>query len=592
MRIPVFRTRAAATQEAPGRSIQARMRGDVLAQAELQKVSVGQEMVAQIGEYAKMRYKEAEELKLNEALLAAEDGIRTASRDLSRSSQLYNIFEGENLWDQQTSAIRDQALDALGGNRFTRQKFLERYGQMEVTSRFELRGVVDRKIEAAKQAAITARNEQTVVDLSDPGLTDPAAMIEKYNATLAGLTVDQARSVKNGTANPTVVQAANLKLKKRIAENVASAYIGSDPILAATMLGALEIQDRIDLGEDVPKDEMPALPGGSYALYTLQNLPRDEAINVLANALTNANKFAALEEKMQQRAEAAEKDVIQNAKNRYFYYQPDETYSIVDLNRFLPNAIGYLPKEAFADVENIKGTDMRTAIETYLDASNAITPDFREKINKLDEEENVSFLPYREKSDQKTYDELFAYKNKGDLRYSDVEDYKRQLSREDYVYFINSIETEEEEAVSAAKRYAQATFQYDEQTALDPNMGRASKAAFYSVVAELERAVADRRLSAEGPMTPTEINQLTRNLINDQKEFFEQQLRQDYVGQIDRYNKDNSGIGMLLSYENPLADLDNWYAGLSVAEQTAQNSKYGRIRSNLKLEYFNKGFEY
>lgn len=590
MRIPVFRTRAAATQEAPGRSIQARMRGDVLAQAELQKVSVGQEMVAQIGEYAKMRYKEAEELKLNEALLSAEEGIRTASRDLSRSSQLYNIFEGENLWDQQTSAIRDQALDALGGNRFTRQKFLERYGQMEVTSRFQLRGVVDRKIEAAKQAAITARNEQMVVDLSDPGLTDPAAMIEKYNATLAGMTVDQARSVKNGTANPTVVQAANLKLKKRIAENVASAYIGSDPILAATMLGALEIQDRIDLGEDVPKDEMPALPGGSYALYTLQNLPRDEAINVLADALTNANKFAALEEKMRQRAEAAEKDVIQNAKNRYFYYQPDETYSIIDLNRFLPNALKYLPKEAFADVENIKGTDMRTAIETYLDASNAITPDFREKINKLDEEENVSFSPYREKSDPKTYDELFAYKNIGDLRYTDVEDAKRELSREDYVYFINSLETEEEEAVSAAKRYAQATFQYDEQTALDPDMGRASKAAFYSVVAELERAVADRRLSAEGPMTPTEINQLTRNLITDQKDFFDQQLRQDYIGTIDRYNDLYGGTNINLSYENPLADLDTWYSGL--ADQKTQEANYARIKSTLKREYFDKGFKF
>ena len=590
MRIPVFRTRAAATQEAPGRSIQARMRGDVLAQAELQKVSVGQEMVAQIGEYAKMRYKEAEELKLNEALLSAEEGIRTASRDLSRSSQLYNIFEGENLWDQQTSAIRDQALDALGGNRFTRQKFLERYGQMEVTSRFQLRGVVDRKIEAAKQAAITARNEQMVVDLSDPGLTDPAAMIEKYNATLAGMTVDQARSVKNGTANPTVVQAANLKLKKRIAENVASAYIGSDPILAATMLGALEIQDRIDLGEDVPKDEMPALPGGSYALYTLQNLPRDEAINVLADALTNANKFAALEEKMRQRAEAAEKDVIQNAKNRYFYYQPDETYSIIDLNRFLPNALKYLPKEAFADVENIKGTDMRTAIETYLDASNAITPDFREKINKLDEEENVSFSPYREKSDPKTYDELFAYKNKGDLRYTDVEDAKRELSREDYVYFINSLETEEEEAVSAAKRYAQATFQYDEQTALDPDMGRASKAAFYSVVAELERAVADRRLSAQGPMTPTEINQLTRNLITDQKDFFDQQLRQDYIGTIDRYNDLYGGTNINLSYENPLADLDTWYSGL--ADQKTQEANYARIKSTLKREYFDKGFKF
>lgn len=85
MRIPVFRTRAVATQEAPGRSIQARMRGDLLAQAELQKASVGQEMVAQIGEYAKMRYKEAEELKLNEALLAAEDGH---SDSLTRSVAL------------------------------------------------------------------------------------------------------------------------------------------------------------------------------------------------------------------------------------------------------------------------------------------------------------------------------------------------------------------------------------------------------------------------------------------------------------------------------------------------------------------------
>jgi len=121
-------------------------------------------------------------------------------------------------------------------------------------------------------------------------------------------------------------------------------------------------------------------------------------------------------------------------------------------------------------------------------------------------------------------------------------------------------------------------------------MGRASKAAFYSVVAELERAVADRRLSAEGPMTPTEINQLTRNLITDQKDFFDQQLRQDYIGTIDRYNDLYGGTNINLSYENPLADLDTWYSGL--ADQKTQEANYARIKSTLKREYFDKGFKF
>ena len=47
MRIPVFRTRAVATGEAPGRRIQARMRGDVLARAELQRGEVGAELIHQ-----------------------------------------------------------------------------------------------------------------------------------------------------------------------------------------------------------------------------------------------------------------------------------------------------------------------------------------------------------------------------------------------------------------------------------------------------------------------------------------------------------------------------------------------------------------
>ena len=585
MRIPVYRTRAAATTEAPGRSIRSRMRGDVLARAELQKGEVAGELVSQVGEYAKMRYQAAEEVKLNEALLSAEEGIRTASRDLSRSSQLYNIFEGENLWDQTTTELREQALDALGGNRFTRQKFVDRFGQMELSGRFQLRNVVDRKIDAAAQAALARRTEQSVVELSDPGFADPNSMIELYNSRLTGLSVDQGRSVKQGRANSKTVQASNLKLKTDIATNVVNGYVGSDPILAANLLGALEMQDMIDAGAEISEDDAPDLPGGSYALYTLQNIPRDDAIKVLSGALTTANKFAALAQKEQARVEARENEIIDSATNRYFFYDPDQEYGLGDLNRFVPGALAFVP-EIPADGK-VSGDVMRNAIEDYLNASNAVTPELRKKFDNASQEVTG---PYRDTSDPLAYDVLFGLKTRGSLELQEVIANRNLLSRQDYTFFVNSVETEEEEAVTASKRYAQATFQYDEQTALDPDMGRASKAAYYSVVADLEGEVARRRLSDEGPMTPREINQFTRNLINGQKEFFTEQLRQDYVGTIDRYNQRFSGVGLDLGLDDPIGDLDAWYSGLE--DQASQQTNYARIKSLLKREYFDKGFKY
>ncbi len=91
-------------------------------------------------------------------------------------------------------------------------------------------------------------------------------------------------------------------------------------------------------------------------------------------------------------------------------------------------------------------------------------------------------------------------------------------------------------------------------------------------------------------MTPREINQFTRNLINDQKEFFDQQLRQDYVGTIERYNQLYSGVGLDLGLIDPIADLDAWYEGLE--DQATQQTNYARIKSTLKREYFDKGFQY
>lgn len=583
MRIPVYRSRAALTQEAPGRSITARMRGDVLARAELQKGEVLGEVISQVGEYAKMRYQAAEETKLNEALLAAEEGIRQASYDLSKSPKIYNVLDGENLWQQQTSELRERILDDLGANRFTREKFTSRFDQIELSTRFQLRNVVDKKIVAAEQAAAARRKEATVLSLSGANIGDPQAAIDLYTKLIGGHEIDDSRAVGQGRANAGLVQASNLKMKKAIAANVVLSYASSDPNIALNLLGALEIQEALDAGIDVGVDEMPDMQDAAYALFTLQQLPKDDALQILDETLKVANRFASAADKIEKRQEEAQNEVIKSATNRYFYYEPDQEYGLNDLEQFIPGVSRYLT--VIPETGVVTGDQAREAIVNYLDAYNAITPEMRKK---FDDAEQEITAPYRDVSVQLEYDRLFALRN--DLTEQDVIGAKSSLSRTDFVYFMNEVTSRKEKAVKDAEDFAKSTFQYDEQVALDKEMARASKAAYYAVVTELNAEVTRRSLSDQGPMTPREINKLTQSLINDQQDFFKQQLRQDYISTIDRYNELYSGVNLNLGLIDPIADLDAWYAGLE--DQSSQQTNYARIKSTLKREYFDKGFQY
>ena len=67
-------------------------------------------------------------------------------------------------------------------------------------------------------------------------------------------------------------------------------------------------------------------------------------------------------------------------------------------------------------------------------------------------------------------------------------------------------------------------------------------------------------------------------------------MRSDYLGTIENYNRLYGGVGLVLSNEDPLKDLDDWFSG--VEDQSTQQSNYSRIRSNLKREFFDKGFKY
>ena len=579
MRIPVYRSEIAATSEAPGRSIGARMRGSVLAQAELQKGEVLGEVLGQVGAYAKMRYKVAEETKLNEGLLAATEGLNMAARDFARSDQPYNVLDGENpLWNEESQGIRDKVLEALGPNRFTRRAFEERFGQMELDARFKLRGVLDRKIDAANQAALASRQSGVVQLLSDPDATR-----EDYDNALTGVAIDQGRLVKTGAANADVVKLSNLKMKTDIAENVVGSYVGADPIRVLNLIGALE---QIDAGELDP-DKTGDLPNGGYPLYTLQNLPRDDAVAVLDNALKVATRFANAEEKLEKKLEDDRNFFIDQAANRFTYFaagfEPGQTVKAIEITRYIPHL-----KDKFPDPDaEILASTAAEEMKKFLYTNNAVTPTVQANFDKYEDEPVLLFATT---SNETVYENLFVKKDLGELTAMDVQENRALLTRADFKFFLDAVATEEDDALVTVKRIAKATFQYDELSAGDPELGRASKAAYYAVVQELETMVAERRFTPDARMTPQEINAAAKELIAGQQEFFAVQLRLDYDAYLKRIQTKYSSYGLEFDLVNPLESLAEWWGSLSEGEQSAVSDRsYSDIENTLKREYINKG---
>jgi hypothetical protein len=553
------------------------MRGSVLAQAELQKGEVLGEVLGQVGAYAKMRYKVAEETKLNEGLLAATEGLNVAARDFARSDQPYNVLDGENpLWNEESQSIREKVLEALGPNRFTRRAFEERFGQMELDARFKLRGVLDKKIDAANQAALASRQSGVVQLLSDPDATR-----EDYDNALTGVAIDQGRLVKAGAANAGVVKLSNLKMKTDIAENVVGSYVGADPIRALNLIGALE---QIDAGELDP-DKTGDLPNGGYPLYTLQNLPRDDAVAVLDNALKVATRFANAQEKLEKKLEDDRNFFINQAANRFTYFaagfEPGEKVRAGEVTDYVPQLQAALPDpEAM-----ILASEAAELMQEFLYANNAVTPTVQANFDKYEDEPALSFATT---TNETVYENLFVKKDLGELTAVEVQENRALLTRADFKFFLDAVASEEDAALVDAKRIAKATFQYDELSAGDPDAGRASKAAYYAVVQELETMVVERRFSPDARMTPQEINAAAKELIAGQQEAFILGLRLDYEAYVEDVNQDLSGVGLVLDPADPIASLDAWWSNPDT-DQTAQQRNYGRIKSTLMREYINKG---
>ena len=331
MRIPTYTSGAQPTSEAPGRSFSARMNAQPFIAEAQAKGQVAATFAKEIGEFAQMRYKAARETQINEKVLAAEEALRTKAYEFSNTptGKLGNVFnEGGDpeagLWAKSTSETLSTLLSDVK-DRDSRRILTDRFNQMELTQRFSLRGVIDRKLEAANAAAraATLRNAESVLS--------QATTIDEVRGTLGNVGVTSARLGALGLGDPNALKRQEYALLVNGAKSNVMAYLGRQevPSQAAENL-------RLALREDDP-----TLAGDGQVQYEmLKMLPLEAQASILGSATRTAGFIDAPTE--------AEKRAIRLADG----YADDAGKAVTNYTSQLQNGWA-LPENALDDLRAV-----------------------------------------------------------------------------------------------------------------------------------------------------------------------------------------------------------------------------------------------
>ena len=117
MRIPVYTAPGGVTTEAPGRSLNVRMNAQPFVAAAQAEGSAFRAAADAANQYAMTRYKVLTENQLNEALLGAEETLRTRADELVQSQDYSRALDGDDpIWTRETQEMREALRDRVGGN--------------------------------------------------------------------------------------------------------------------------------------------------------------------------------------------------------------------------------------------------------------------------------------------------------------------------------------------------------------------------------------------------------------------------------------------------------------------------------------------
>jgi hypothetical protein len=579
MRIPVFTSRAQRPSDAPGRPITARMRAEPFVQAELRRGEAVAEALGQVQDYSLMRHKAAVEVQMSESLLAAEEEMMTLAKRLQESPDIYNVFrpDGTGTWSDTVSDVRERLADGIQ-SRSARDQFRARFNQSELSKRFQLKGAIDSRIQARANAAAAARMGAVEDALSDPF----NATVADYDMAVLGIRADEEAGVRAGTVSREAAGVANAALAGNIATRTTQAYVFDDPTRAVALAEALDLQDEVDAGR-MTAEEAYARSGladdAAYTLYTLDALPREQALEIIYDTLSRSNRL--YEARDRQRTEQEERNnaaLDRNYRGMFMFADRTKEFTVADLMQVAPSVAAVSGLSATPDAP-LTADQAREAFMNYFDTFNYLTPEQRRQVDTMFATADPS--SFAAQTNQDVYTDLFARAEAGNLTVVGLNAARSSITPENYTTLLGKIGAEADDALVDAKRVVQLRFGYDAEMAMDTESAQQAQAAYFSVASQLEQMATTRRAQGN-PMTRVELNQEAQRLAGEQLELFRLALR----GDRDQYIS-MAMEGIPVGSDNPLADLDAWWNSLDAAQQRERSSDYARHRFTL-LDYQNR----
>jgi hypothetical protein len=575
MRIPVFTSRAQRPSDAPGRPITARMRAEPFIQAELRKGEVMTEAFGQVQEYALMRHKAAVEVQMSESLLAAEEEMMNLANRLKDSTDIYNVFkpDGSGSWSDNVNDMRERLADSIQ-SRSARDEFRARFNQSELSKRFQLKGAIDTRVRARAAAAEAARLSVIETELSDPFNATP----EDYEMAIITVRTNEDAATRSGTSGSGTSQTNRQKLAFNIANNATQALVFDNPSIAVALAEALDLQDEVEKGTITAEEayEQSGLEdNAAYTLFTLQQVPREDALEIIYDTLGRSNRLYEAAERQREEKEARTTAANEAAYRAIFMFSnSNQKYTTTQIMRLAPEVAELIDMDPNQIITSEQALGM---FMTYFNSSNFLTPEQRRTIDSAFDRPGTSSFATRNNEDVAA--DLALRAERGQLTVAGLTAARNSITFEYHNQMLNKISLEADEALNAAKRVARFQFSFEEGMATDTGGARASRSAYFSVAGQLETE-AMRRRTEGNPMTSTEMESFLSGLMQAQKEIYVAGLISDR----NVYLEGLPGVFRGISSENPLADLDALYFSLTPAEQSDFAARYRNIRLEL-LDY-------
>ena len=589
MRIPLYTARTQRSNEMPGKRFNVRKNAEPFVRAELAKGEVAASLFDTAGEFAIQRRDMIASHQFNEAALKIEEEVANATSELSKSRDYGNVLDGKNLWGQRMNKIRSEIISTVQMPSL-QKKLRHEFDVNEITNRFKLKSVIDKKISAAEQLSLNSLSAKTVEKLSNLN-----GQIKDYESEIVSLLNKYAPGVKSGRFNEEAVQSEFGVLKKDIAENVVAQYVGRDPNRAVDLLIALE--DHYD-GKTEDLRELQA--GGDYTMHTLISIGSDDANDILEGALNFAKNFSTVIEAERKKDEEAYNFVIDSVKRRYEYYtnaaDKSKAFSEADMSQTdlaVPAIRSFFARTPdgvlFAD-------ELRSEIVSYLYGQNEVDNTFS---NILDKDAEVKTPA--DVTDKQTYLDLLRLHEEGTLGYDDIRQVENLLTTADRTKLSNYVaarlereraeqnnelsgdQTSANETFSTAQSLARDKYNYKASVAADDELEKTNEAAYFYVSEKLEQL----KLNALGEgrqLTPTEIIEEYYKAVKENEEIYFANVRSDYalfkIGGGAALTMRDAGY-TFVDTPNMLNDFDNWIKTLTNPSTRVINDA-PQIRRRLK----------